>query len=194
MNMKKWTSLLLASIMLLALTACGSKSGGDSGSQSGSDGVYAEEGYGEGRIGDVIHTYFFDFTINSAHMADSYGSFTPAEGKKVLVVEMTIKNTSSSSLPMWDDDFQGQWSTSQETEEFSYPITEDGLGNELDTVSDTQFPASYDLAVNEERTGDLVFEVPADEKDFSISTMELFDDGTEEGEEGDTFFVFFTAE
>ena len=66
--------------------------------------------------------------------------------------------------------------------------------NNTQSLPDTQVPASYDLAVNEERTGDLVFEVPADEKDFSISTMELFDDGTEEGEEGDTFFVFFTAE
>ncbi len=42
----------------------------------------------------------------------------------------------------------------------------------------------------EARTGDLVFDVPADEKDFSISHLELFDDDSD----GDTFFVFFTAE
>ena len=48
--------------------------------------------------------------------------------------------------------------------------------------------------MDEERTGELVFEVPEGEKDFSVSTMELFDDGSLEGEEGDTFFVFFSAE
>ena len=34
----------------------------------------------------------------------------------------------------------------------------------------------------------------AGETDFSISYLELFDDGTEEGSSGDTFFVYFTAE
>ena len=63
-----------------------------------------------------------------------------------------------------------------------------------DAVSDQQLPTEYELAVDEERTGLLVFEVPAGETDFSISYLELFDDGTEEGEEGDTFFVYFTAE
>ena len=44
--------------------------------------------------------------------------------------------------------------------------------------------------MNEERTGLLVYEVPADSKDFSISYLEAF----EEGDEGDTFFVYFTPE
>ena len=91
---------------------------------------------------------------------------------------------------MYDDDFQGQWTASSETEEFAWPITEGEDGSDLDTVSDEQLPATYELGVNESRTGTLVFDVPADEKDFSISHLELFDDNSE----GDTFFVFFTAE
>ena len=67
-------------------------------------------------------------------------------------------------------------------------------GQEIMFSSNETPAAEYELAVNETRTGDLVFDVPADEKDFSISTMELFDDGSLEGEEGDTFFVFFSAE
>ena len=39
-------------------------------------------------------------------------------------------------------------------------------------------------------TGLLVYEVPAGNRDFSISYLEQFDDNSE----GDTFFVFFTAE
>lgn len=45
------------------------------------------------------------------------------------------------------------------------------------------------LSVNEEKTGLLVFEVPEDSKDYSISYLEQFSNDTE----GDVFFVFFTA-
>lgn len=50
-------------------------------------------------------------------------------------------------------------------------------------------PEEYDLSVNEERTGLLVFEVPEDSKDYSISYLEQFSNDTE----GDVFFVYFTA-
>ena len=211
--MKKLGSLLLVLLLAFALTACDSipkDSGGSSndsssgtsgdsdnsgdsssGSGSGNKDVYSEDGFGEGRMGDVVHTYFFDFTVNSAYTTADYNGYTPTqEGWQLLVVNTTIKNTFSSSITMWDSDFQAQWSASQETEEYSWPITDDG---NVPTVSDDQLPAEYDLAVDEVRTGDIVFEVPADEKDFSVSTLEIFDDGTDEGEEGNTYAVFFTA-
>lgn len=195
--MKRFLSLLLTLLLSLALTACGggdSGSSGTSGSSSsaggtGSGDVYAEDGYGEGRIGDVVHSYFMDFTVNSAYTAGEYNGHTAPEGKQVLVVEMTVKNTFNESLPMYDDDFQAQWTTSADSGEYAWPITEAENGDELDTVSDEQLPALYELSVNESRTGTLVFDVPAGEKDFSVSHMELFDDGSE----GDTFFVYFTA-
>lgn len=190
--MKKLTSLLLSLLLFLALAACGG-SPGSTGNGSGnteSGEVRAEDGFAEARIGDLVHSYFMDFSVNSAYTTSDYHGHTAPEGKKVLVVEMTIKNTFNESLPMYDDDFQGQWSTSAETQEFAWPITEAEDGSGLDTVADEQLPAEYELGVNESRTGDLVFDVPADEKDFSISHLELFDDNSE----GDTFFVFFTAE
>lgn len=196
--MKKLTTLLFVLLLALALTACDSipkDSGGNgdsdtSGSSSGND-VYAEDGYGEGRIGNVIHTYFFDFIVNSAYTTADYNGYTATqEGYQLLVANITVKNTWSESLTMWDSDFQAQWSTSQETGLYAWPITDDGA---VPTVSDDQLPAEYKLAVDEERTGEIVFEVPVEEEDFSISTLEIFDNGTEEGEEGDTFAVFFTA-
>ena len=190
--MKRLLSLTLA-LLLLALAACGGDSGGRDPGGSGGAGngeVQAEDGYAEARIGDLVHSYFMDFTVNSAYTASEYHGHTAPEGMKVLVVEITIKNTFNESLPMYDDDFQGQWSASSETDEFSWPITEGEGGSDLDTVAEEQLPAEYELAVNESRTGDLVFDVPADEKDFSISHLELFDDDSE----GDTFFVYFTAE
>ena len=192
--MKRLISLTLTLLLLLALAACGGDSGSDaSDSASGSAGsgeVRAEDGYAEARIGDVVHSYFMDFSVNSAYTTSDYNGHTAPEGMKVLVVDMTIKNTFNESLPMYDDDFQGQWSSSSETDEFAWPITEAEDGSDLDTVADEQLPGTYELAVNESRTGTLVFDVPADEKDFSVSHMELFDDDSE----GDTFFVFFTAE
>lgn len=193
--MKRLFSTTLALLLILILAACGGSgdSGSSGGTGSGGTGngeVHAEDGYAEARIGDLVHSYFMDFTVNSAYTTSDYNGHTAPEGKKVLVVEMTIKNTFNESIPMYDDDFQGQWSASSETEEFAWPITEGEDGNDLDTVAEEQLPAEYELGVNESRTGTLVFDVPADEKDFSISHMELFDDNSE----GDTFFVFFTAE
>jgi len=183
--MKKLMALALALLALLALPACG---GG--GSSSDSHEVHAEDGYAEARIGDTVHSYFMDFTVNGAYTTADYNGHTAPEGSQVLVVDLTVKNTFNESLPMYDDDFQGQWSSSSETEEFAWPITEGEDGIDRDTVAEEQLPAEYELAVNETRTGTLVFDVPAGEKDFSISHQELFNDGTE----GDTLFVFFTAE
>lgn len=186
--MRKLVSLVLA-LLVLALTACGgSGEPGGSGETGGAE-VWAESGYAEARTGDLVHSYFMDFTVNSAYTASDYHGHTAPEGKKVLVVEITVKNTFSKSLPMYDDDFQGQWSASAETREFAWPITEGADGGSLDAVAEEQLPAEYELAVNESRTGVLVFDVPKDEKDFSIAHQELFDDGSE----GATFFVYFTA-
>ena len=148
---------LLGTLSLSLLTGCGDKTG------------YAEDGYAEGRLGDTMHTYFFDYTVNSAYLCDTFEGYTPIlDGYRLLVADVTVKNTNRESIPMYDTDFQVRWS---------------------DTSED-----AYDLAVDEERTGLLVFEVPEGETDFSISYLELFDDGTEEGSSGDTFFVYFTAE
>ncbi|WP_295579734.1 DUF4352 domain-containing protein [uncultured Oscillibacter sp.] len=185
--MKKLGSLVLAALLALALAGCDSIPGQSSGSKGG-DG-YAEDGYAEGRLGSTMHTYFFDYTVNSAYLCSEYEGYTPADGNELLVAEVTVKNTATESIVMWDDDFQAQWNDSASDGTYSLPITE-----ETPAVSDEQLPDEYEMAVDEERTGLLVFEVPAGNKDFSISTMEYFDDGTEEGQEGDVFFVFFTAE
>lgn len=146
--------------------------------------VSSEGGYGEGRIGDTMKTYFFDYKVNSAYVCEEFAGYQPAEGKDLLVADVTVKNTFNESIPMFDSDFQIQWNSDAE-EDYDVPISY--YGNE---VSDEQLPESYELAINEEKTGLLVFEVPEGEKDFSISYLELFDDDSE----GDVYFVFFTAE
>lgn len=143
-----------------------------------------EGGYFEGRMGDTMKTYFFDYTVNSAYVCDEYEGYQPEEGKSLLVADVTVKNTFYESIVMFDTDFQVQWNSDAE-EDWDVPITY--YGNEM---SDDQLPDEYELSVNEERSGLLVFEVPEDRKDFSISYLELFDDDSE----GDVFFVYFTAD
>lgn len=95
--MKRLLSLTLALLLLLTLTACG---GG-----AGAGEVRAEDGYAEARIGDLVHSYFMDFTVNSAYTTADYHGHAAPEGMKVLVVNLTVRNTFQESLPMYDDDF-----------------------------------------------------------------------------------------
>lgn len=177
--MKKACSLALAFILVLALAGCGDKTSGAG---------YAEDGYAEGRVGDTMHTYFFDYTVNSAYICDEFEGYVPADGNELLVAEVTVKNTGRSSIEMYDTDFQIQWNGGGE-DAFGYPITFNGTEEGVDVVSDDQLPAVYTLGVNEEETGLLVYEVPAGNQDFSISYLEEFDDESS----GDIFFVFFSA-
>ncbi len=108
----------------------------------------------------------------------------------MLVAEVTVRNTGDASIEMYDTDFQAQWGTEGETD-YRVPITTDpDTYMELDTLSEKQLPSTYLLGIEGERTGLLVYEVPADQADYSISYMEAFQDGTT----GETFFVTFTPE
>lgn len=190
--MKKFVGVIVATMLAFSLVGCGPvdsairniASAADGGSK-GSDVVTADDdGYAEGRIGDVMKTYFFNYSVNSAYTCNEYEGYTPSEGNKLLVVEVTVKNTDRSTVTMYDTDFQVQWGDDDNDEAYDAPITYYG-----NTVSDEQLPEEYDLSVNEERTGLLVFEVPEASKDYSISYLEQFSNETE----GDVFFVFFTA-
>lgn len=170
-------ALAAAVVMALGLTACGGS------------------GSSEGRTGDTMETYFFDFTVNSAYLTSDYAGHTPAEGNVLLVADITVKNTFRESIEMYDTDFQAQWGEDEDPEAYSIPITTDPeTFTELEPVGGDQLPGTYPLAVDEERSGQLVYEVPQGYVDFSLSYLELYDDGSEEENTGDTYFVFFTAQ
>ena len=172
--MRRRGIICLAGLLcLLILAGCGEKEG------------YASDGYAEGRMGDTMHTCFFDYTVNSAYLCDEYEGYTAVQdGFCLLVADVTVKNTFQETIPMFDSDFQVQWGD-DDPDAFDFPITYYG-----DAVSENQLPTEYDLAIDETQSGLLVYEVPEGEKDFSISYLEAFEDGSE----GDVFFVYFTAE
>lgn len=188
-KMKRFGALILALALAWSLTACGGS--GSSGTSvlpalnggSGASSAGSSDGdYSEGRLGDVMRTYFFAFTVNSVYTCDSFDDFAPEEGKQVLVAEVSVKNTFTESLPMFDTDFQIQWNDKEDPDNaYASPISAN--------FSDELLPETYELAVDEQVTGLLAFEVPADVKDYSLVYLEEFDDDTT----GDFYAVYFTA-
>lgn len=100
-----------------------------------------------------MKTYFFDYTVNNAYLCEEYNGYQPADGKCILVAEVTVKNTFNESIEMYDTDFQIQWN-SDGADDYDYPITA-----YADPVSDDQLEETYELGINEETTGLLVYEV-----------------------------------
>ena len=138
---------------------------------------------GESHIGDTISTLWFDYVVTSAEPAESYEGYTAAEGSKLVVVDLTMKNTFHESVPMYDTDFQLYWGDYGE-DEMAFP---------MEPYCDVQLPSEYYLSIDETREGVLVYEVPADVRDFTLAFLEVKDNGTEEGEEGDLYLTYFTA-
>lgn len=103
--MKQRLFALAAVVMALGLTACGGS------------------GSSEGRTGDTMETYFFDFTVNSAYLTSDYAGRTPGEGNVLLVADITVKNTFEQSIEMYDTDFQVQWDDGDDS--LCLPLTTD---------------------------------------------------------------------
>lgn len=136
-----------------------------------------EQSYYSGRIGDHMRNVFFEYTVNSVDYPASYGDITPADGNQLLVADVTVRNVFSQTLPMSIYDFQVQWGDGDQ----DYGYQEKGL------TGDNLMPDQWQLMRGASETYKLVFQVPADATEFSISYLELWDDNTE----GDVFFVYF---
>ena len=189
--------------------------GDPAGSANTDSGVgYPEDGYASGYMGDTMHTAFFDFTVDSAYTTQEFDGLTaagegmsylteyydrpaPADGCKFLVVEITLHNTTTMSQPMFVADFQVQWDLQEgedEDQNYAFPLYQSQANESGDYVyyslSEMQLPAEYDLGINEERTGILLYAVPAGAKDYAVFFEEYFSDDTI----GDLVQVSFNAE
>ena len=171
--MKRLASVLLIPMMVLSLAACGKTND--------------EPGVKYGYIGDTMSTEWFDFVVNEAYSCDQYCGYTPSAGCKLVVVNLSLKNNCGESVDMWGEDFVIFWGGDDDAFDLDIPLPA-GLSGD-------QFPDEYVLGINESKSGVLVFEVPREFRDFSIGFMEIFESETNpDGDEGDTFFVDFTAE
>lgn len=157
---------------------------------SGSD-VYATDGLGEGELNDVMHTYFFDFTVTSASLNDAYGPYVADDGSTLLVLNVTVENTDDASIEMYATDFQVIWDD-PDPDAFAYPITLDlDTGEVVPAQAVDEMPGQYALGIGEARTGLLIYQVPDGYDYFAVGHQEIFTDGTEQFT-GDAFLVYFT--
>ncbi|MCD7844953.1 MAG: DUF4352 domain-containing protein [Oscillospiraceae bacterium] len=148
-------------------------------------------GYAHGYLGDTMRSVFFDFTVNSAYVADSYEDYIPSEGNVVLVADVTVYNYTNGSVTMYDTDFQLQWDTGSGDDDYVYPVTYARAlypNTGVEATGD-MLPDEYRLGIHEGRSGLLVFEVPA-ATDYCIGYQEFFSSG----ESGDVYWVYFTPE
>ena len=191
--MKKALALLLPLLLVFSLAACTSGSNEPAADPEPAPVIKEAEDGGvfDGRIGETIRTYFYDFKVTDAYLCDDYHGFTPQDGNVLLVVKVDIENTMNSSIPMSDLDFQAQWGDDAD-DAFAWPITTDPeTMDDRGTLCDEQLPYEYEMSVGEKISGgELVYEVPEGYKDFSISAI---DDFADETEDGDVYFVYFTA-
>lgn len=174
MKMKRFVSLLLAAFMVLALAGCGSLNLGS---------PNTSEPKLDGYLGDTLSTYWFDFTVDDAYLCGEYEGYTPDSGYQMLVVTLSMKSTVNFSVDMFQSDFPVLWADGDSTDG-TFPIS---------AFTDDQLPDEYTLGINRSKSGLLVYEVPEDKKDFSLAFMEVFEEeGNEDGQEGETYFVDFT--
>ena len=105
------------------------------------------------------------------------------EKDDAVVVELTIQNRFDEPVPMYDSDFQLYWGE----------YAQDQWALPLEPYCSEQLPQEYSLAVGETREGALVYQVPDSACDFTLAFLEVFDNGTPEGEEGDVYLAYFTT-
>lgn len=131
--------------------------------------ILPEDGKAHGYIGDTFSSAFFDFTMDGAYLSSSYGSYDAGAGSQVLVMRVTVTNTTDYTYEMYDSDFALTWVDGDTT---VYPITE-----YTDPVTEEQFPAVYELDPGESKSGLLVFQVPQDAVRFYLTYEEVFSGG-----------------
>ncbi len=177
MKLKKKLVACVAVMMMacMMLSSCGSPSG-----TTVNNVVKAVDGQADGEIGTTFRTAFFDYSVDSVAYPSEYEGYTPSEGMQLLDVVITIKNTFGEALPMFNSDFQIQWhDLGDGDDDFDFGI-------EMDSSS-TIMPSEYSLAKGDSCTYHIIYEVPAEAKEFSVSYLEFFSDNTE----GDVFFTVF---
>ncbi len=179
-NMKKRIVPLLLAVLAMLLASCGSPSSI----------VLPKGGFAQGEAGDTMRTYFFDFTLDNAYTCSRYEGYIPTPGYDLLAVELTIRNTHSESITMFDWDFIVLYDDNTGEEQiYDYPLTSyEGLEIPASALK-TLLPSEYGLEKEESRTGLLLFEVPAGDTEFIVSYEETFEDGTT----GDIFSVDIAA-
>lgn len=137
------------------------------------------------KAGESLTNSFFEFEVLGAETTELEGR-TPGEDRQFVLVTVRIKNISDTAIPMGAD-FDVSWQPYEEGAE-SKAEGEEGrpVSQQLARTLSTQLQDNYTLEKDEEVTGDLLFETPADGELWLIYTEEWTDDFV-----GNTFEIPF---
>lgn len=154
-----------------------------SGPQSGSSGSTGTSGVltATGDIGRTFDTMFFDYTVVSAESPSEYYGHTAQSGNKLLVLGVKVKNDFGSTLPMYDTDFQIQWGPGDQ--DYAWAVN---------AFNDRMMPLEWEIGDGDEITWDMLFEVPANQYDFSLVYLEEYTDRFGNDQTGDFYSANFT--
>lgn len=189
--------------MLFSLTACSegglslNPNGKAGSSGDNEDGLILpdEDGVAVGYEGDTLRTAFFDMTIDNPRTCEEFDGLTPTEGYKFLAADLTLYNYTDHTQPMFDTDFEIVWDLDDD-DAWAWPECDEVMGDDGESDylvrSEQQIPVSFKLGIHKTQTGVLLYQVPEDTQDYFITFYEVFDDGTDEGEYGDAFYVRFS--
>lgn len=148
------------------------------------DDVYAYDGAGFGYVRDIIHTYWFDFTVNNTMFCQAFQGYTARDGYQLIVLDLTIENTFEDEVPMYDTDFGIVWGEDYYDYDGSYPVPD------LYDISHDFLPEHYYLSPNDIVTGLLMYEVPVGYSEYMLIFEEYFEDG----DVGDWFGVYLYSD
>ena len=148
------------------------------------DDVYAYDGAGIGYVGDIIHTYWFDFTVNDVMFCQTFQGYTASEGYQLIIMDLTIENTFAEEVPMFDTDFWVEWGEDNYDFDYTYPVS-----NSYDISTDF-LPEHYYLPTDDIVTGLLMYEVPVGYSEYML----IFEEYYEDGDVGDWFGVYLYSD
>ena len=116
--------------------------------------------------------------MSKAQLVDEYGGKTPTQGGKFLKMEITVTNITTTTVPMYDTDFQ--LVTSNNT-----------VILPQETFNDEMVPMEYELKEGEAATYTYIYDVPAEETEFKVLYQEEYDDPAtgESRVQGETYKV-----
>lgn len=179
MKMRRCLAVLLAAAMLLLFAGCDL--------DDIKTGLTAQgREYGQtytGRDDDTLTSSFFSFQVTSAQMVPDFADYVPDNPDHAfLVLDMHIVNVfkDDDSIPMFASDFDCSWG---QGEDKTTVFPEDNFDSSM-------LPDEWTMLKNDKTDGKLVFIVPADQTQFEITYIELWNDDFE----GNTYTILVTPD
>ena len=144
---KKIISLAVLVCLLAYLPGCGAVV------RPGPDGLAV------GEPGDRMRTALFDFTLHTATESPDYDGVRPSPGEKLVLLDISIRNTSGREISLYDTDFHLLWG-------------ESGYTDTIGTAHADMAPPQLTLAPRESARYIYAFAVPGSVYEFRLCFLD----------------------